>query len=114
MKKGRLKWRVSIWRSATVDDGIAAVDGEPAEVGKRWAEKIDVSDGEKLRAQQMGQELSTRFAMAGDSLSRTITASDIIKCEGATYYVVGTKAVGNRRNEEVEITCSSRPDMRPS
>ncbi|EJL23974.1 head-tail adaptor protein [Novosphingobium sp. AP12] len=111
MKKGELNRRISIWRAETVDDGTATVEGEPAEIGKRWAKKQDVSDGERLRASQQGQELATRFTVLSDSLTRTITGKDILMCEGVSFQVVGTKDIGARRHDGIEITCSSQPDI---
>ncbi|WP_159981913.1 MULTISPECIES: head-tail adaptor protein [unclassified Novosphingobium] len=112
MKKGELNRRISIWRAEPLDDGTATVNGEPAEIGKRWAKKHDVSDGERLRASQQGQDLATRFTVLSGPLTRTITGKDIIKLGGAVYYVTGTKEVDAlRRNDGIEITCSSQPDI---
>lgn len=111
MKKGELNRRISILRSSPVDDGTATVDGPPAEIGKRWAKRRDVSDGEKLRASQQGQELTSRFTVLSDSLTRTITALDIIELDAETFYVTGTKEVDAlRRKDGIEITCTSKPD----
>jgi head-tail adaptor len=113
MKKGELNRRISIWRAESFDDGTATVEGEPAEIGKRWAKKQDVSDGERVRAAEQGQTLSTRFTVLSDTLTRTITGKDIIKLDGETFEVVGTKEIGARRHDGVEITTTSRPDDAP-
>lgn len=111
MKKGELNRRIAFWRAELVDDGTATVEGPPVQIGKRWAKKRDVSDAEILRAAQLGQDLSTRFTVLSDSFTRTITARDIIKLGAAVYYVTGTKEVDAlRRNDGIEITCSSKPD----
>lgn len=111
MNKGELNRRISIWRAEPLDDGTATVEGVPTQIGKRWAKRHDVSDGERLRAAQQGQELATRFTVLSDSLTRTITGKDILMCEGVAFQVVGTKEIGARRHDGIEITCSSQPDI---
>lgn len=106
---GALDRRVSIWRSVTIDDGTATVKGEPAEIGARWAKRTDISDGERVRAQQLGQELTTRFLVRSDPLTRTINGADRLICEGRVFFVTGTKEWGGAR-VGIEITTSSQPD----
>ncbi len=81
------------------------------EIGKRWAKRVDISDGERLRAAQLGQDLATRFTVASDSLTRTITGKDVLQCDGSSFHVIGVKTTGTRRHDAIEITCSSQPDM---
>jgi head-tail adaptor len=113
VKKGELNRRIEFWRSEPVNDGLATVPGVPVSIGERWAKKVDVSDGERMRAGQQGQSLSTRFVVLSDALTRTITGKDKITCGDAAYEVVGTKEVGSRRNDAIEITTTSQPDIRP-
>ncbi|OZA67310.1 MAG: phage head-tail adapter protein, partial [Sphingomonadales bacterium 39-62-4] len=101
MTKGELNRRISVWRKPLIDDGTASVEGAPVEIGKRWAKMVDISDGERLRAEQHGQELATRFTVLSDSLTRTSTGKDLLKCEGASYYVIGTKRLGARRRDAI-------------
>ena len=58
---GELDRRIEIWRAVQIDDGTATVLGAPAKVGSRWAKKTDVSDGERVRAAERGQEITTRW-----------------------------------------------------
>jgi head-tail adaptor len=113
VKKGELNRRIEFWRSQPVNDGLATVPGVPVSIGKRWAKKVDVSDGERMRAGQQGQSLDTRFVVLSDALTRTITGKDKITWGDAAYEVVGTKEIGSRRNDAIEITTTSQPDMRP-
>lgn len=106
----KLDRRIAIIRTEEIDDGTAAVPGEPAEIGRRWAERTDASDGERFRAAAQGQELTTRFLVRSDSLTRTITGKERLVCEGAAFEVVGTKEWGGR-NVGIEITAVARPDM---
>jgi len=114
MKKGELNRRITIMRAGEIDDGTATVQGPLAAVGKRWAKKRDASDGERFRAGERGQELTTRFVVLSDSLTRTITGRDTIALGAVSYSVTGTKEVDAlRRNDGIEITCTSRPDKLP-
>jgi hypothetical protein len=106
-----LDHRISIWRSAPVDDGTATVAGSPAEVGKRSAKRADISDGERMRAGELGQRLTTRWTVRSDALTRTIAGGDVVVHRGVTYDVVGTKEISGRF-VAIEITTASRPDAR--
>lgn len=112
MAAGAFDRRVSIWRSERIDDGTATVDGPPAEIGKRWARKADVSDGERIRAKENAQDLTTRWTVRSDSLTRTIAGGDILQHRGISYEVIGTKE-GLERDDVIEITTAARPDARP-
>jgi len=106
-----LDHRISFWRGAPIDDGTATIDGPPAEIGRRSAKRVDVKDGERMRANQQGQELTTRWTVRSDALTRSIAGGDIIKHRGITYAVVGTKEVSGRFIG-IEITTAARPDAR--
>lgn len=101
--------RISIWTAGEFDDGTATVQGPLAVIGKRWAKKVDVSDGEKLKAGENGQELATRWTVRSDTLTRTIIGGFVIKHKGVTYAVTGTKE-GREREDVIEITTAARPD----
>jgi len=107
---GSLDRRISVQRATMIDDGVASVLGPMAEVGKRWAKKTDIGDAERVRASAQGQELTTRFIVRSDSLTRQIDATYEIVCEGARYRVTGTKEHGGRQ-VGVEITASTQPDQ---
>ena len=109
---GRFDRRISIWRSELVDDGTATVPGEPAEIGKRWAKRSDISDGERMRAGENAQDLTTRWTVRSDSLTRTIAGGDALRHKGVVYEVTGTKE-GTEREDEIEITTAARLDARP-
>lgn len=106
---GQFDKRISIWRSEKVDDGTATVDGPPAAIGKRWAKKADISDGERFRASENAQELTTRWTVRADALTRTIVGSDFLMHKGVRYDVVGTKE-RSEREDVIEITTAARPD----
>lgn len=107
MEPGKLDRRITLLRfGETLDQWNQPTDGW-SEITKRWASKQDVSDGEKLRAAQVGATVTTRFVVRSDSVTRTLTAADRIEYDGVTYAIEGTKEIGRR--EAIEIT-ASRPN----
>lgn len=104
-----LNRRIIILRAALIDDGHASVPGVPAEIGRRWAKRTDISDGERVRASQQGQDLKARFLVRSDSLTRTVTGKDVLQCDGESFEVVGTKEWGGR-GVGIEITTAAAPD----
>jgi SPP1 family predicted phage head-tail adaptor len=108
MQAGKLDRRITFERfSETVDEWNQPVQGW-VPLGKRWGSKQDVSDGEKLRAAQVGATIRNRFVVRYDSLTKTITAADRLTCEGREYAIVGTKELGRR--EGIEITATTGND----
>ncbi|MDB5733225.1 MAG: hypothetical protein JWQ03_3120 [Variovorax sp.] len=110
---GELDRRIAIFRAGTIDDGMATVRGEMGEIGRRWARKRDVSDGERVRAAEQSQEITTRFLVRSDALTRTITGKDLIRypaASGRFYEVTGTKE-SDEREDALEITATARPDQ---
>lgn len=108
MLAGRLDRRITIERLGTTYND----DNEPVSVwtalATRWASKQDVSDGEKIRAAEVGATVTTRFQVRWDSVTETITAADRIIYDGQEYEVAGTKELGRR--EGIEITASRQND----
>ncbi|QTH21994.1 head-tail adaptor protein [Rhizorhabdus wittichii] len=109
---GDLDRLVVIKRAPIVDDGFSRNRGVPAEIGRRYAKKDDVADGERLRAGQQAQDLTTRFLMRWDSLTITIKLGDVLECEGESFEVTGNKeARGYDRRSTREIAAAARPDL---
>jgi head-tail adaptor len=110
---GELDRRIIIMRPGLVDDGTATVPGGLAEIGRRRAKKTDVSDGERVRAAEQSQDITTRFLVRSDALTRTITGKDVVIYRGRSgdipFEVVGTKE-SIERDDGIEITATARPD----
>lgn len=73
------------------------------------ASKKDLSDGEKVRAQQVGSEITTRFQIRWSVNWSALNPKDRVECEGREYEVVGVKELGRR--EGIEITANARTDQ---
>lgn len=104
---GELDRRITIWRSAEIDDGTATVQGPPVQIAKRWARKRDVSDAERIRAAEQEAEVTTRFLVRSDFLTRTIGGDDVIRYKGRDYGVTGVKESAERE-DGIEISTVAR------
>lgn len=106
MQAGKLDRRLTLLRNTPATDDFGAETPDWAEVGEVWASKQDVSDAEKVRAQQVGASITTRFQVRWSALTAGISAEDQVACEGVTYMVVGRKEIGRR--DGVEITATAQ------
>ena len=104
----KLDRRITLERyGVTLDEFNQPIEGW-APLGIYPASKEDVSDGEKVRAAQVGASVTTRFRVRFDSVTSTVTAADRLVCEGVAYQISGTKE-GEGRRREIEIT-AARPN----
>lgn len=104
--------RITLQRALTTKNALNEDVKTWGAIGKRWAEKLDVSDGEQLRAAQMGATITTRFQVLHDSLTSTLTARDRLLLGSLVYEISGIKEVGGT-NVGLEITATARPDLQP-
>ena len=108
MDAGKLDRRVTILRYSMTRNA----DNEPIEtwsdLATVWASKKDISDGEKVRAAQIGASLSTRFQIRWSSLVADVNPKDRLRYGGRTYEIVGVKELGRR--DGIEISALSAPD----
>ncbi|MEP9401863.1 phage head closure protein [Sphingomonas sp. VNH70] len=105
-----LTHRVTVLRAGSIDDGLSSVPGGMLPIGRRWARKADISDGERIEAAQQGQTLTTRFVVRADTLTRAVTAKDMLDCRGVRYAIVGTKETRDR-TPAIEITATAQKDL---
>ncbi|BCJ90039.1 hypothetical protein IZ6_07740 [Terrihabitans soli] len=75
------------------------------------ASKRDVSDSERVSAQEVGAEITTRFQVRWSSLvnTSTVNAKDSVELDGLRYEIVAVKEIGRR--EGVEISAVARTDQ---
>lgn len=102
MRAGKLDRRVQIRRYTLADDGFQKVKVWQNHGAPIWASKMDVSDGEKMRADGPSASLTARFEVRSSVFSRCITPKDAISYGGVEFDILGIKEVG--RNNRLEIT----------
>ena len=87
-------------------------DNEPmtewSDLAQVWAEKRDISDGEKVRAAQVGATMTARFRMLWSEQISDVNPKDRIALDGREYDIVGVKEIGRR--DGLEITAASAAD----
>lgn len=108
MQIGEFDRKIILERLVTTLNEFNEPTTDWTEIGKRSASKEDVSDGEKVRAAQVGASVSARFRVRYDSVTSKLTAADRLTCEGVQYQISGTKE-GDGRRREIEIT-AARPN----
>jgi SPP1 family predicted phage head-tail adaptor len=73
-----------------------------------WAEKADISDGERMQAAQIGATVTARFRTPYAPVYASIDAKDRIVLDGREYDIKGIKEIGTR--EGLEFTAAARAD----
>lgn len=68
------------------------------------ASKKDISDGEKISAQEVGADITMRFQVRWNSIIATVNPKDRILFEGNTYGILGVKEIGRREGREITAT----------
>lgn len=101
MKAGDLDRRVTFLRATTAPNDLNELIETWAPLATVWAGVTPASDGERLRAQQVGAYITARFLIRYSALAATITALDRILYEGRIYGISGKKEIGRREGFEV-------------
>jgi SPP1 family predicted phage head-tail adaptor len=72
-----------------------------------WASKTDLRDAERIRAQQVGAVMTTRFVIGWSPETAALDAGDQVACEGKRYAISGVKDLGTRRDREITAAVQS-------
>jgi SPP1 family predicted phage head-tail adaptor len=109
MDAGSLNWRLAILRATTTTGAFNEDIPTWNTLTTVWANKRDVSDGEKERLGQIMASRTTRFQVRYSSAVAGVNAKDRLRCEGVVYDILGVKQIG-ARHEALEITATARGD----
>lgn len=110
MQAGGMDRRLRIERAgAAAFDGFQNVPGAFAELATVWAEKLEISDGERARQSGVEASATTRFRIRWSTTVAGLNPKDRVVCEARTYDIVGVKELGRR--EGLEITAVRRADV---
>ena len=112
MSAGKLDRQIELQR--TVPDQSNEFN-EPVAVWSRiarvWAEKSDVSDGERAAAGQVGSFRVSRFKISSTSkVTRTVTPADRILYDDLIWNIHGVKETKDGRRRFLEITAATDTD----
>jgi SPP1 family predicted phage head-tail adaptor len=100
---GKLDRRITAERASVTTDAFGGVVETWYELATVWAEKLDLSDGERWRTAEVAAQVTTRFRIRW---RLAVTVEDRIVCDGRTFEVHGVKELGRREGQE--ITCAAR------
>jgi SPP1 family predicted phage head-tail adaptor len=106
---GALDRQLQFRRATLADNGLEAVETWADHGTPVWAAKKDVSDGERLRAQEVQAHITSRFTVRWSPFTAGITPKDRLICEGREHDIAGIKEAGTRR-QWLEITAAARAD----
>jgi SPP1 family predicted phage head-tail adaptor len=104
MRAGALDRRVTL-RHATISKDEYNADVETwSDIATVWASKADISDAERVRAQQTGASITTRFQIRYSTAVAALTTRDQLECDGRLYQVANIKELGRRSGLEITAT----------
>ena len=104
--------RVQFERYTDTDNGFGVVKDWVAHGLPVPAEKRDVSDAERMRANEVQAHITSRFRVRSSAFTRDLSPKDRLTCEGLVYDISGIKQLDRRRT--LEITAAARADLTPA
>lgn len=96
-------------RAAATDTGLGKQPAWDDEGAPIWASKRDVTDVERWRASEIQAQVGTRFVVRWSAYTASITARDLLVCDGQTYQITGLREIERKR--WIEIGAVRRADM---
>lgn len=111
MRAGRLDRRITLQRATSTKNGFNEDVETWIDIGQRRASAMPVSDGERVRAQEVGSVISMRFQIRYSSDVAALSARDRLIYNGESYNITAVKELGRR--EGLEITAATRSDSAP-
>ncbi len=101
MQAGKLDRRLTLRRNTPTTDEFGGEVPNWSDLATVWASKQDVSDGERVRAQQVGASITTRFQFRSLDGGARPSVKDQAVCEGVAYEITAVKEIGRREGWEI-------------
>ena len=108
MQAGALNRRIRIDRGILTRDGLGGEVRTWQPLTTVWAAMTQISDGERMRADERAAELSARFVIRWSLLAASIDPQDRVIYAGKTHHIFAVKELGFR--EGIEITAGARAE----
>lgn len=105
---GKRNRRITVQRYVTTQNDLGEEVQAWSDLASCWANVRDVSDRERMQAQEVQADITTRFTVAYGPLTSTIDPKDRIVYDGRVYNIYGCKTL---EREGVEITAAARTDQ---
>ena len=104
MEAGKLDRRLTLRRNTPSTDEFGGETADWSDVATVWASKEDVRDAERVRAQQVGASITTRFQIRPLADGARPSVKDHVICEGIEYEVGAVKEIARRAGWELSAT----------
>lgn len=108
MEAGALDRRITLQQYGITYDG----DNQPIEgftdLATVWASVQHASDGERVRAAEVGATITIRFQIRYSSVVATVNPKDRVVYDGKTFDISAVKELGRR--EGLEISAAAAAD----
>lgn len=104
MSRGRLRHRLRVLRRSVVDDGLQMAEAFAPIGPDLWAERVDMSEAERLRSGIVAPEIHARFRMRAGSFVAGITAADRLESGGAVWAIKGPPMRSGPLDRLIEIS----------
>ena len=108
MKAGELDRRITLLRAAMVKNALNELVPHWSPLATVFAKYMPLSDGERIRAQQVGAYATARFLVRWSTLTAGLTAKDRLVFAGQVFEISGQKEIG--RKVGIELTCAALVD----
>ena len=105
---GALNRRIELRRAILTPDELNSPVSTWVTFARVWASFEPVSDGERVRAQQMGAMITARFRIRWSSDVSDLNAKDQVRFDDRLFAISAVKELGFR--EGLEITASAADD----
>lgn len=103
---GKLERRITLVRVTEINTPLGPVEEERV-IGKVWASRADVSDGEKAVANTVQGTVVARFVVRATALTASIAPKDRLSEGGRAFAITGIK---ERGRAYFELTAEARLD----
>lgn len=108
LQAGKRDTRIAVHRATYTKDALNADIETWVHQGSIFAERLDVSDGERVRAAEVGATLTTRFRVLRTRFTSAVTPRDRIVIGAQVFDISGIKELGRAG---YEITAAARQDL---
>jgi len=105
---GRLDRRITLQQATITYDALNNPAQTWSTLATVWASKMDIRDSERVAAQEVGADITTRFQIRYSDAVSDINPKDRLTFDGRTYEIVNVKEIGRR--EGLEISAVARID----
>lgn len=108
MQAGARNKRIALLRAAVSTDDYGGRETSWATLATVWAEHMPASDGERIRAAQLGATLTDRFRILKAPAWADLNPKDQVDYAGRRYAIEAVKPIEN--DVGLEITATARAD----